>query len=57
MSELLLTCQSEYDEDSKYVRILCQDTWGVHGHVSSAEVLNVLSNQLIKGRTPRSGHT
>lgn len=57
MSNLLLTCQSEYDEDSKNVWILCQDTWGIHGHVSSAENLNVLSNQFIKGGTPCSGHT
>lgn len=57
VSELLLTCQSEYDEDSEYVRVLGQDTRSVHAHVSPAEVLNVPSDQLIEGRAPRSGHT
>ena len=57
VSELLLTCQCEYDEDSKYVRVLGQDTRSVHAHVSPAELLNVPSDQLIEGRAPRSGHT
>lgn len=57
ISWLSLTCQSEYDEDSKYVWILCQEAWGIHGHVLSAEHFNVLSNQLIKGCAPCSGHT
>ena len=57
MSELLLTCQSEYDEDSKYVWVLSQDTRSIHAHVSPAELLNVPSNQLIEGRAPCSGHT
>lgn len=57
VSELLFTCQSDYDEDSKYVWILCQEARGVHAHVSSAELLNVPSNQLVKGCAPCSGHT
>lgn len=57
MSELLLTRQSEDDEGSKHVWVLCQHARGFHGHVFPAEILNVLSDQLIKGCTPSSGHT
>ena len=56
MSDLFLTRQSYDDEDGKYVRIFRQDARGVDGHVLSAEHLNVPSNQLVKGRAPRSGH-
>lgn len=56
-SEPILTCKNDYDEDCKYVWILCQDTRSVHRHVSSAEFLNVPSDQLVKGCAPCSGNT
>lgn len=51
-----LTCQNDYDYDSKYVWIFCQDSRGVHGHVLSANQLNLPSNKLIKGCAPCPGH-
>lgn len=56
-SDLLQTCQSDYDDDSKDVWIFRQDSWGLHGHMLSAKFSNVISNEVIKGCTPRPGHT
>lgn len=51
------TCEGDYDENSEHVRVLCQYTRCIHRHVLPAEVLYLLSYQLIKGGAPRSGHT
>lgn len=52
----VLTCQSDYDENSKHVRVLRQYTGRFHGHVLSAEQLNAFPYQLVEGSTPCTGH-
>lgn len=57
MSKQIPTCKNYYDEDGKYVWVLCQNTRGVHRHVPPAECFYLFPNQLIKGCTPGSGDT
>lgn len=52
----LLTCKNDYDESTKYVRILCQCSWYIQGHVLSAELPYGVPYQLIKGGAPCTSH-
>ena len=50
------TCEDDDDENSEDVRIIGQDSWGVHWHVELAEVPDLSANQFVECGAPRSGH-